>query len=1051
MASRGRYSTGMRPRVVPLVLAASLLSPAVACRRGEPQTDDTEARRHGAQAEDPTLDPIPDEGPLPDLRRGQLDPVEGKAVVGKVLVSQERGGARYLEFELPTDDGLREALRVHVDELDGVYALAWPGLGRGTTVVLRRAGLEAWPSSIEGTLWIVRNVEDGGTRWHRLRFEVDTSVEAPAGSGSGSGSGAVRRWQEDLWEEDLAERYADHFPSGEVVDRWSFDSRHPWFGFASARLLAMGEPTAEGGETPALERRRARARRTELGRLMGTVTASTSIQEALQYDRGLRLREGRPERSVPLAELEGPPLDRHPFAAMRAALDDPDGGIAEPLAALTPAEFWYLRFADIRLLLRTLDEADAWVTPVVAILQSNAEHLDLAGRYQAQLGLRRSALAKTLGHTVVAEIAVVGSDPYLREGSDLTLIFEAANLGMLTRELEAQLELWRAEVPGVERSSIVHGTHTIVVDRDPLGLVRRHQVTVGERVLVSNSLAAITRVLDTVDGEHDRLSEEPDLKFMLARDGRKHDALAFFSDRFIESVVGPVQKIGQSRRQQALTELNTPGYAALLYGALRGVEPETTQALIDAGMLGADELAHADGSPISFEPGQAAHSRFGRVAALTPLIDLTDQGEAAPDAGFVTQEERDAYVDFALGYQDNWTTFIDPVALTLDMNEGPGGAVGATIAARVLPVIEASDFDDIREVVGRQRVLVPPLRDGVQMVWALGADSSLRRELDQAAASLGEGLGLSWLGDWVSVGSLDRRALLDLAWYGLDDVQLPSPEGDESEREIAKRVGRLPIFAMVEVGNPAALVVTLASLKALTNSVAPGMLAWGEHSRHGEVAIVKIGAGDDVGAEFRDWADAVALYYAQTEGTLIVALREDVLKLLIDRAVRGDLPESIDPKAGASARGELPGAQYVVEGRSAPDRALWSALAWSLQAEANNGQGLAREAAEAVLRGAPSTQGDQARFEVIARAYLGSVPVTASGQMNWSLAPEGVSDPVHGSEVIPRFPALPVPGSPIAALMDRLVGIRGEVSFEPEAGSGEPPAQSLRTSFEIRF
>ena len=40
-----------------------------------------------------------------------------------------------------------------------------------------------------------------------------------------------------------------------------------------------------------------------------------------------------------------------------------------------------------------------------------------------ELGLRQGPLTKLLGPAVVDDLAVVGSDPYLREGSDQTFVF----------------------------------------------------------------------------------------------------------------------------------------------------------------------------------------------------------------------------------------------------------------------------------------------------------------------------------------------------------------------------------------------------------------------------------------------------------------------------------------------------------------------------------------------------------------------------------------------------------------------------------------------------
>src|SRR5690606_27296144 len=114
-----------------------------------------------------------------------------------------------------------------------------------------------------------------------------------------------------------------------------------------------------------------------------------SMQEALQHDRGLRLPREAQARTVPVEQCAPPPLAAHPFSAMQAALPNPDGGTPEPLAAATPAEVWYARVDDIRLLLRLLDEADTWITPVVQVLQQNPEDRGLSARYQRQLGLRR--------------------------------------------------------------------------------------------------------------------------------------------------------------------------------------------------------------------------------------------------------------------------------------------------------------------------------------------------------------------------------------------------------------------------------------------------------------------------------------------------------------------------------------------------------------------------------------------------------------------------------------------------------------------------------------
>ncbi|HET6581990.1 MAG TPA: hypothetical protein VFG69_01060, partial [Nannocystaceae bacterium] len=150
-------------------------------------------------------------------------------------------------------------------------------------------------------------------------------------------------------------------------------------------------------------------------------------------------------------------------------------------------------------------------------------------------------------------------------------------------------------------------------------------------------------------------------------------------------------------------------------------------------------------------------------------------------------------------------------------------------------------------------------------------------------------------------------------------------------------------------------------------------------------------------------------------------------------------------------RGEADGAQFVVEGHMHEGKPAWTALSWLLQGQANGSQAAARASAEILLRGDPSVAGDPAKLSALGLAYFGSYPVTASGTSDFTLRPEGVGDPVHGSELVPVYPPLPVAGSPIAALMDRLEGIRATVAFDREPAKMEPPARSLHTHFELQL
>ena len=807
--------------------------------------------------------------------------------------------------------------------------------------------------------------------------------------------------------------------------------------FAAGRLQTLlpgglaAKPDADGAEVP--------VRSTELTQLMKTTSGMLSVQEALQYDRGLRLDRTAAKRNIAITSLAPPPLAAHPFAAMQASLSKPDGGVPEPLATAVPAEFWYARVDDIRVLLRLLDEADAWITPVVQTLERSPEDRQLSARYQTQLGLHRSGMAKLLGHAVVGQVAITGSDPYLREGSDITLIFSVKQQAIFDQELARHLDGYKADLPGLTTSTREHAGVRISVSADSGASVRQQRAQIGDRAIVSNSPRAIERVIDAIQGKVARLADEPDLKYLLARDPGSHQLFAFLSDRFIAAVVGPQQKVLAARRQQALAELLTPGYAALLHGWLFGQPPVNTEALLASALLHSDELAHADGEEIRFTPGFAATSAWGRPSSLTPLIDL-------PAVTEVSEAEKLAYEGFVTSYQQYWKQFIDPVALRLDLADA-GGETTAQIDVRILPLISASDYNEILEIVGSSRVEVQGLDRGVQAVWAVGADARLRKEFDGLLRSMtgSQEIGLGWLGNWVALGLDDRAELVELLSKFDDKVQLPSSKPAVSELEdldLWQRVGRFPIYAAAEVKNPVMLIATLTAIRTMLGQVAPGATEWGESGRYRDLPIVRVGIS-------KTWpmlpnraiADAVALHYVQTGSAFVLALNPETLHRMIDRLLDGKVPKA------ASADH----AQFVVDARSRPGAPLWTALLWLIQGQANESQGVARRSAEILMRGESALQNNPELLAARALAYFGSVPLTPQGDSAFLLRADGAGDALSGTLQVPSFVELPIPGSPIAKLMQRLTRVRAEVSFDPEPAVAGAQARSLHTRFSLNF
>jgi hypothetical protein len=765
----------------------------------------------------------------------------------------------------------------------------------------------------------------------------------------------------------------------------------------------------------------------ELARLMDTTTGMTSLQETLQTDRALLAVSDEPA-TVALSDLKPPSFKPHPWAAMTAALARPVP--SEPLATAAPASFYFIRFRTIAHLIRLREELDAGIAPALAGMGEGADY-DLAPRYEAELGLRQGPLTKLLGPTVVDDLAVVGSDPYLREGSDLSIVFRVRARPAFEAALAGTLAAFGAAHGGLKSATIDHQGTPITVTRSNDGVVRRHRANIGGFDIVSNSLAATRRIIDAVAGRGPRLADEPDFRYMLARDAATPaDVLVYLGDRFVGEVIGPRQKVLEARRQIALAELSRPGFAALLYGWMYGRVPASADEVVASRLLERQELAHAGGEAIDWQPGRAARSSWGAVGALTPLIDL-------PSPAKVTASEKAAYDIFTTGYQSFWRTNIDPVAIRIALPEGRGPLVSDV---RVLPIITGTEYADMLRTVGHARVELAG-GGGLRTAIALGPDAHIRRELASALRQvpLVGSLKVDWLGDWALV--------------GMDDTATPAARdtirkeagtgaGERSFRDLIE----LPIYAGIEVRNMTAAVAFMAGARAVLEQAAPGAIHWGEAGRERGLPFVAVRAGSEENGEMRD----VAVYYSFCKSALVVSLSESALRHRIDDCLDGKQPRALSTTAAAKAEGP----QWILDMDMRERGALW----WRLALMAASGGASVSEhwsvaAAEAVLRGAPGSSPSVAR--TLARDALGAIPVTPEGHA-YVLAEDGIHDPLRGvrrgTDKLGLADLLASEESPFVRL-GRLIGhARSEVAFDDEGKpgpGGAPPPRSLHVRLRL--
>ncbi len=492
-------------------------------------------------------------------------------------------------------------------------------------------------------------------------------------------------------------------------------------------------------ETARREKRLERALEGELGQvlrgdrftmrgrlnLFDTFSGALAVQESLQLDvqmgesgleesefgpaEQLRLlgqpNDPRPERrpveslkKVPLSSLEGPTIKSHPWEEMLAGRK-PE---VSALSRCVPGDFYLVEFKSAAKFLKVLEEANAWSENLFAQFWGQAGSQDAEVRIKRQLGIEGipAVLIDALG---LEAIALTGSDLYLADGSDVTLLIQGQNVVKLRAWAEKEIGPAGGRGAAVTRTDgtyldvryteIKSGSgdlHAYVADPRPDLHVR------------SNSLHTLRRVLEAIVGKRGdgqpaaRLGATTEFAYMrtlMPLGAPEEDGFIYFSDSFIRRLVGPEVRLKQQRRLRAFIHLKMIEYGALMFRSERGRPPKSLAELAGAGctpgVMGTGSWACPAGGTyaLAADGMSAVSSVYGMPGRLRPLIEL--------DLTEVYENEADAYRRFLDGYNNYWSTYFDPIGIRVQVT--PKQYRLETI---ILPLLVVPIYTQMAEILG---------------------------------------------------------------------------------------------------------------------------------------------------------------------------------------------------------------------------------------------------------------------------------------------------------------------------------------------------------------
>jgi hypothetical protein len=777
----------------------------------------------------------------------------------------------------------------------------------------------------------------------------------------------------------------------------------------------------------------------ETRRLYEVTTGAAAITESLALQRMReRGRNGAKQepRTVPIAQVRGIDIDEHPWVKMMGDKKP----APEPLAKLVPHDNYYIHFKTITKFLETGDLLDEWGTSLARAYEVNSRDYRIKQKLEQQICLRSTGLARVFGPAVIKGLAITGNDPYLREGSDFSMIFQVANEYLFSAGTTPVLDQTKKKF-GKDLRADREKYHGVTIESfvTPLREVSLHRASFDGYAVYSNSPAAVRRIIDAHQNKIKRLADSLDFQYMrtvFRADDPAEDGFIFLSDAFIRNLVGPAVRIKERRRLEALTSLHMVTNGAMYTAWETGKLPQSHDHVLAVTGMNPGELFAPDGNAIYWNAEQkaAVSSVYNTQHFATPLIEIPIDN--------VTQTEAREYEMFRLQYLGLWRQFFDPIGVRLSLK-----ADQVKTEIYILPLVQTTQYNELRRIAGGGTIKLDPSvfsdKTLVQYLMHISPDV-----FGQAGFFGGFGDDLfvdlalrSWLGDWFTIRLDDSPIYAKLLESYIRSQMFPEERHDFiADLEMTLQV---PLTIGFDVRSPMMFAGLLTGVRKMVENTLPGAIDWRPLDEpYKGVSIVRVKAnGERIGRMIGDpEARRInpAFYYALIDGAFYLSLQEAPIRDLIDRSValkgnKGD-PNGRD-KAGGDKNGgdkiELNSSLHLGPKAAIQAKPL---LRMYLEWETHRRAQLNNRLLYALFRSNVAGPEDAAAtVESAALQYLGFVPVSPDlAPFSYDVQREEVVNLRHGTLRQPKLNPGVEPKAPLGRLLEQFATIRADLRFRED-------------------
>lgn len=582
----------------------------------------------------------------------------------------------------------------------------------------RIVGRKPKGQSMEGILFVLRRLPETPRR--------SALIEFPFSARDGSQDAGLRsdfleakgRYYQTMWSENMAGAAWFRHVARETLDK-------------------IGQRASSGGPNWPL-RNRSGADDT-----LQMMSGGRAVSENLQLDQQLQLPNSQSAGLVPLANVPGITVRAIDWKS-RLSKEVPS---LDPLSRCIPHDQYVVFLPGFELLEQVVDRGTKLAKPLTQWFEPQSLHTDVLGFYQHQMALSLDSLTRQIGGTLIDEVAITGSDPYFRTGTDVAVVLQSSQPVVLYNALRVKIEATVAGRSDLERSEEALETGTFVWYRSPDRSTSCLLAMIDGVIVVTNSRHQMEQIAGCVAENIQSIDELGDYQFFRQRYPRERDSdsgLLVVTDDTIRRLCGPKWRISASRRTLARATIAevTMRHADLLVEAMSSGDGSEGESLSEPIVLDSPDAMPDAGQLVVGNSGVYS-PRYGSLDFQTPIAELDIQS--------VSQDEADAYRRWRERYERRWRRNFDPIALSFRLD-----TQGIEADLSVIPLIGSSDYQQIVRLVGDKQVLPDStdLHEQAQFKFAMAIDLEsqllvfLRQILTRGNDSLNP---LSWIDDQVVV------------------------------------------------------------------------------------------------------------------------------------------------------------------------------------------------------------------------------------------------------------------------------------------------------------